>query len=31
MIRLLTDNVLFDSGQATVQAPAVPLLHEIAG
>ena len=30
VIRLLTDHVLFASDQATVEATAVPLLHEIA-
>ena len=30
VIRLLTDKVLFDSGQAVVKSGAQPLLHEIA-
>jgi chemotaxis protein MotB len=29
VVRLLTDNVLFDSGQATIESKAVPLLGEI--
>ena len=31
MIRLLTDKVLFASGQAVVEPKAVPLLHAIGG
>jgi chemotaxis protein MotB len=30
LVRLLTDKVLFDPGQATVKPPAVPLLGQIA-
>lgn len=30
VVRLLTDNVLFDSGQATVKAQGMPLLGEVA-